>query len=833
MTIGQIGYLYDRESDKIKLPITSVDAVLNAEGKNVQELLNDVQPILTVLIIEPSAGVSLSSGTNRLSVQVIRDGQDVTDYCNDSNFVWTRRESGWLRNNETGKSITIGSSDLVKEKGTFVCNFSRIVSSTSKWEAISSITIDASASDNVSLFGCIQSSLPTTVIQHEESLDPDWSVERLVLTPVLYKVNNSLNLVSTKTTSREWYRRLTGDGIWTKVVSGQGGENINNSTGVLTVSQNKLINDDFSCEYKFICKFFDDETSKTLDYEMYICFSKVVDGQDGQNGQDGSDGANGQDGQDGIGIKSIVQTKVSTEDSGINEWTLTKTDNTVNKFYVRNGSKGSDGNNGANGWTRSIVNLYRRSNRPLTRQDLDFGTLTYDVNTNSILEIEGGQIGQWFTSTISGSNSLWTTFAVIYTQQDQVQLSVSDWATPVILSEVGSSGQPGETLAYITLYQRADESPEKPYNNVTFNFISHTITDPKGESGEVLPWTLTAPVNNGKDLWTITAVAQGREEYDVIAPSEWTDPVILTRNGLQGPQGEQGIQGETGEQGPQGETGPQGAQGIRGIQGPEGPEGPEGKSAYEIAVEHGYEGTEEQWLLEMHTELRFQFTVVAGDYDYMRSFGAEPDKAYGYIDGVGYGLDVEWSDEVPLNVPEGSYVWLRVKNTYNNLWQYARLTGKTGAPAGFGQPSSAVSNDGGSASVEITTDGPNNAKVFHFLFKNLANPELSLRLSQKTYTFGQEYLIPFHIFIQNFAGTLNLTPDHGDILKYDPDLAEWTVLQDPVSISTNLISQYDDYAIRLSSEVYGTVTIHVSLTNLDNEVLSFDERIFDISGLNS
>ena len=75
--------------------------------------------------------------------------------------------------------------------------------------------------------------------------------------------------------------------------------------------------------------------------------------------------------------------------------------------------------------------------------------------------------------------------------------------------------------------------------------------------------------------------------------------------GPQGPQGEQGIQGPAGEagpQGPQGEVGPQGPQGEQGIQGPageKGADGKDGKSAYEIAVEKGFEGDEEAWLAAM------------------------------------------------------------------------------------------------------------------------------------------------------------------------------------------------------------------------------------------
>ena len=66
--------------------------------------------------------------------------------------------------------------------------------------------------------------------------------------------------------------------------------------------------------------------------------------------------------------------------------------------------------------------------------------------------------------------------------------------------------------------------------------------------------------------------------------------------GPQGPQGEtgpQGPKGETGDTGPQGEQGPQGEPGVDGS---DGQDGSDGKSAYELAVENGYEGTVSQWL---------------------------------------------------------------------------------------------------------------------------------------------------------------------------------------------------------------------------------------------
>lgn len=78
--------------------------------------------------------------------------------------------------------------------------------------------------------------------------------------------------------------------------------------------------------------------------------------------------------------------------------------------------------------------------------------------------------------------------------------------------------------------------------------------------------------------------------------------------GATGPQGPQGVQGATGPQGPTGATGAQGQQGETGPQGPQGEtgatgaQGPEGKSAYQVAVDNGYSGTEAQWLASLKGE---------------------------------------------------------------------------------------------------------------------------------------------------------------------------------------------------------------------------------------
>lgn len=76
----------------------------------------------------------------------------------------------------------------------------------------------------------------------------------------------------------------------------------------------------------------------------------------------------------------------------------------------------------------------------------------------------------------------------------------------------------------------------------------------------------------------------------------------LIDNGVKGPKGDTG---DIGPQGPQGERGPAGPQGIQGPKGAVGPEGPigekgdagvNGKSAFDVAKENGFTGTEKEWL---------------------------------------------------------------------------------------------------------------------------------------------------------------------------------------------------------------------------------------------
>lgn len=66
--------------------------------------------------------------------------------------------------------------------------------------------------------------------------------------------------------------------------------------------------------------------------------------------------------------------------------------------------------------------------------------------------------------------------------------------------------------------------------------------------------------------------------------------------GRDGRDGEPGKNGEKGEQGPQGIQGEQGPQGPKGDIGPQGPQGVQGLSAYQVAANNGFIGSESEWI---------------------------------------------------------------------------------------------------------------------------------------------------------------------------------------------------------------------------------------------
>lgn len=95
------------------------------------------------------------------------------------------------------------------------------------------------------------------------------------------------------------------------------------------------------------------------------------------------------------------------------------------------------------------------------------------------------------------------------------------------------------------------------------------------------------------DAW----IVNGNGKMYVWTGEAW--PTEANGANVQGPQGIQGvpgIQGEKGAKGDKGDQGNVGPKGDTGLKGDQGIQGPVGKSAYQVAVDDGFEGTLAQWL---------------------------------------------------------------------------------------------------------------------------------------------------------------------------------------------------------------------------------------------
>ena len=79
----------------------------------------------------------------------------------------------------------------------------------------------------------------------------------------------------------------------------------------------------------------------------------------------------------------------------------------------------------------------------------------------------------------------------------------------------------------------------------------------------------------------------------------------------------------------------------------------------------------------------------------------------------------EWNDGDVITKEKLNRLEEGVQNEQVGPQGPAGTNGADGAAAGFGTPTATVDANTGTPSVEVTTSGPDTAKVFNFAFKNL------------------------------------------------------------------------------------------------------------------
>ena len=260
----------------------------------------------------------------------------------------------------------------------------------------------------------------------------------------------------------------------------------------------------------------------------------IADGEDGDEGEPGIDGsnsyvhfawANSADGTEDF------STSASSGKSYMGVYTDENSpDSQTPSDYSWSLIKGSDGGNTA------IVYLYQRSSTPSV---IDWrNTLTYNFSNRALSSTPSGWY-QKLSDVPSGTNPIYITTAVAYSNTGSDNILYSDWASPIKFVEDGADGTPGtdgtdgKNSAVVYLYQRSSTAPAVPSSNLTYTFSTGTVSGSGMGS-----WVQSIP--SGTDPIYITSALAISTNLTYVIPGGvtpnggWSQVRILAENGQDG-----------------------------------------------------------------------------------------------------------------------------------------------------------------------------------------------------------------------------------------------------------------------------------------------------------
>ena len=262
--------------------------------------------------------------------------------------------------------------------------------------------------------------------------------------------------------------------------------------------------------------------TKTTFSDGSVAYGVARQGMNGVDGTNGADGVNGKDGKDGKdGTSSYIHIKYSpvaspsasqmtdvpSEYIGICVNT-TEADPTTpgsykwSKWEGKDGEKGIPGVNGKDGTSEFIHFAYATSASGANFSTTPFTGATYLGVCHNDTEPDPTTPSAYAWSLMKGADG-----------------------------KNGTNGTNGRNAATAFLYQRkTGTSPTKPTNTLTYTFSTGKLT-PADSLGS---WSQTIPAANGNPCWVIQATAISTGTTDNITNSEWSDPVILAENGVDG-----------------------------------------------------------------------------------------------------------------------------------------------------------------------------------------------------------------------------------------------------------------------------------------------------------
>jgi hypothetical protein len=163
--------------------------------------------------------------------------------------------------------------------------------------------------------------------------------------------------------------------------------------------------------------------------------------------------------------------------------------------------------------------LYKRSTA--TTISVPSTTLSYTFSTKAL----AGALDGWSTSIPTGTDQLYMTMASVISISDIDDILATEWATPVKYE----TGFVSFRSAIVPAYQRSVDVLTSNPGIVTYDFTTNSITTEALANG----WQKTIPSGNDP-LYITTAIANSKETTDSIAASEWSTPVVLSKDGQKG-----------------------------------------------------------------------------------------------------------------------------------------------------------------------------------------------------------------------------------------------------------------------------------------------------------
>lgn len=181
---------------------------------------------------------------------------------------------------------------------------------------------------------------------------------------------------------------------------------------------------------------------------------------------------------------------------------------------------------GSSGLNNAIAYAYQRS---VTAPTLSPGAITYDFTSASIST--ASLANGWFKTIPSGTDPLYITAASASAAGTTDTIASTEWSSAVVLSQNGTSGSNGLSVATVFIYRRTatNVAPALPSVGTTFTFSSGALT------GLDNGWSTAVPVASSTAfLWVTTATAASTTATDTVLSTEWAAAQLMAQDGVSG-----------------------------------------------------------------------------------------------------------------------------------------------------------------------------------------------------------------------------------------------------------------------------------------------------------